>query len=78
MIISRTNKQSGNFDDNVPFSAIPPPPIAPLLQDTGWIDELQCDILVNHIQSYQDDWHMLMKGCMQWNPVYNLKDLHFR
>ena len=24
-------------------------------------------------QSYQDDGQMIMKGCVQWSPVYRLK-----
>ena len=24
-------------------------------------------------QSYQDDERLIMKGCMQWNPVYGLE-----
>ena len=27
-------------------------------------------------QSYQDDGRMIMKGCVQWNPVCNRKDFH--
>ena len=26
-------------------------------------------------QSYQDDERLMMKGCVQWNPVYNEEDL---
>ena len=26
------------------------------------------------IQSYQDDVHVIRKGCVQWNPVYDRKD----
>ena len=29
-------------------------------------------------QSYQDDGRMIMKGCVQWNPVYDRKDLRLR
>ena len=25
-------------------------------------------------QSYQDDGQVIMKGCVQWNPVYDGKD----
>ena len=25
-------------------------------------------------QSYQDDGRMILKGCVQWNPVYGWKD----
>ena len=32
----------------------------------------QCVARKNHVifQSYQDDVRMIMKGCMQWNPIY--------
>ena len=26
-------------------------------------------------QSYQDDGQVIMKGCLQWNPIYDLKYL---
>ena len=26
-------------------------------------------------QSYQDDEQMIMKGCVQWNPIWDSKDL---
>ena len=26
------------------------------------------------IQSYQDNGQMIMKGCVQWNPVYSLEN----
>ena len=28
----------------------------------------------NVFQSYQDDGRMMMKGCVQWNPVYGWED----
>ena len=30
------------------------------------------------IQSYQDDVHVIRKGCVQWNPVYDRKDPRLR
>ena len=30
------------------------------------------------IQSYQDDGHVIRKGCVQWNPVYDRKDPRLR
>ena len=29
-------------------------------------------------QSYLDDGQVIMKGCVQWNPFYDSKDLHLR
>ena len=29
-------------------------------------------------QSYQDNGRVIIKGCMQWNPVYERKDFCFR
>ena len=29
-------------------------------------------------KSYQDDWQVIMKGCVQWNCIYHRKDLHLR
>ena len=26
-------------------------------------------------QSYQDDERLTMKGCMEWNPVYDQKEI---
>ena len=25
-------------------------------------------------QSYQDNWWMIMKSCVQWNPTYGCED----
>ena len=35
----------------------------------GW---MTCDFtsFSTIFQSYQDDWEMILKGCVQWNPVY--------
>ena len=38
------------------------------------MDDLQFYILFNSIQLYQDKGCVIMKGYMQWNPVYDLKD----
>ena len=37
--------------------------------DDGW---MICDFtsFSTVLQSYQDDGRMIMKGCVQWNPVY--------
>ena len=39
----------------------------------GWIF---CDFtsFLTLFQSYQDDGRMIMKGCVQWNPVYGWED----
>ena len=29
-------------------------------------------------QSYQDDWRVIMKSCVQWNPVYGREDFASR
>ena len=39
----------------------------------GWMDGwMICDFtsFSTVFQSYQDDGRMIMKGCVQWNPVY--------
>ena len=43
----------------------------PLLD--GW---MTCDFtsFSSVFQSYQDDGQMIMKGCVQWNPVYGWED----
>ena len=33
---------------------------------------LTCDFTV--FQSYQNDERLIMKGCMQWNPVHGRED----
>ena len=40
----------------------------------GWMDGW----IVTLLQSYQDDGWVIMKGCVQWNPVHNWKALHLR
>ena len=37
----------------------------------GWIDDLKFYIFSTVFQSYQDNGQMIMKGSVQWNPVYN-------
>ena len=41
----------------------------------GW---MTCDFMSisTVFQSYQDDGQVIMKGCVQWNPVYVRKDPH--
>ena len=36
----------------------------------GW---MTCDVtsFYNRFQSYQDDGWIIIKGCVQWNPVYD-------
>ena len=44
----------------------------------GWMDGwMDCGFtsFSTVFQSYQDNGGMIMKGCMQWNPVYDRKDL---
>ena len=44
----------------------------------GWMDGwLTCNFMSfsKIFQSYQDNGLVIMKGCVQWNPVYNEKDL---
>ena len=36
----------------------------------GWIDDLRFYVLFNSISVNQDDGRMIMKSCVQWNPVY--------
>ena len=41
----------------------------------GWMDGwIACDLtsFSTVFQSYQDDGWMIMKGCVQWNPIYGL------
>ena len=50
--------------------------IFPFLKD-GWtcnFTSFQSTVF----QSYQDDGRVIMKGCVQWNPVYDWKDLRLR
>ena len=37
-----------------------------------WIDDLKSFSTV--FQSYQDEEGLILKGCMQWNPVYGSED----
>ena len=43
-------------------------------QSVGWMDDLQFYVLSTVFQSYQDDGHMIMKGCMHWTSVYSWED----
>ena len=36
----------------------------------GWMDDLQIKSISKVFQSYQDDGQMILKGCVQWNPIY--------
>ena len=40
----------------------------------GWIVDLNFMSFSSVFESYQDDGQLIMKGCMQWNPVYNSED----
>ena len=47
----------------------------------GWMDGwMTCHFtsFSTVFQSYQDDRWVIMKGCVQWNPVYDGKDLRLR
>ena len=37
----------------------------------GWIDDLRFSTV---FQLYQDDDMIIMKSCVQWNPVYSRGD----
>ena len=41
-------------------------------QMDGWMDGLAMSFLTA-FQSYQGDGSMIMKGCVQWNPIYGWK-----
>ena len=41
---------------------------AKLLKMDGWMD----DLLSTVFQSYQEDGWVIIEGCVQWNPIYNL------
>ena len=54
---------------------------AELIALLGWMDDLPFYILFNsisQIQSYQDDRWVIMKGCVQQNPVYGWKYFHLK
>ena len=36
----------------------------------GWKDDLRFTAFSTVFQTYQDDEGLIMKGCVQWNPVY--------
>ena len=41
----------------------------------GWVT---ADVTSFLTLSYQDDERVIMKGCVQWNPVYGWKDFHLQ
>ena len=44
----------------------------------GWMDGwMTCDFtsFSTVFQSYQDDGRLIMKGCVQWNSVYDWEDV---
>ena len=41
----------------------------------GWMDGLLLMSFSTVLQSYQDDGQMIMKDCVQWNPVYSKKKI---
>ena len=47
-----------------------PPPLRNERMKDGW---MTCNVtsFSTVFQSYQDDVWMIMKGCVQWNPVYS-------
>ena len=47
--------------------------LSPSLWETGWVT---CDFtsFSTVFQSYQNDRRMIMKGCVQWNPVCGRED----
>ena len=51
-----------------------------ILDRDGWMNEwLAISCLFSTVfLSYEDNWWMIMKGCVQWNPVYDLKDLRLK
>ena len=42
------------------------------------IDDFRCNVLFNSISVYHGDEQVIMKSCVQWNPVYDWKDLRLR
>ena len=54
-----------------------PPLDKKYLFKNGW---MTCDFtsFSTVFQLYQDDGRMIMKGCVQWNPVYDSKDPRLR
>ena len=36
----------------------------------GWMETCDFTSVLTVFQSYQDDDRLIMKGCVQWNPVY--------
>ena len=42
------------------------------------MDDLRLYVLFNSILVVSDDERVVIKGCVQWNPVYDLKDLNLR
>ena len=38
------------------------------------MDDLGFYVLSTVFQSYQDDGRVIVKGCVQWNPVYDVKN----
>ena len=44
-----------------------------LMNAPGWMDDFDFMSFSTVFQSYQDNGQVI-KGCMQWNPVYDLKN----
>ena len=42
------------------------------------MDNMRLYILSTVFQSYQDNERLIMKGCVQWNPVYSCEDIASR
>ena len=51
-----------------------------LIAVTGINDWKTCCVTTfsTEFQSYQDDEWVIIKGCLQWNPVYYIYDLFLR
>ena len=49
-----------------------------LIRQDWWMDDLGFYILSTLFHSYQDNGWMIMKGCVQWNPIYEWKDPRLR
>ena len=37
----------------------------------GWMDGCDFTSFLTVLKSYHDNGQMIMKGCVQWNPIYD-------